>query len=531
MVAIASFKRETILRAVRDMYTEVARAPNQGFHFPVGHAACRYVGYPETLLAQVPPTALESFAGVGYPFAANVIRAGDVVLDIGSGSGTDALIAARLAGPQGKVYALDMTEAMRAKLQANLERAGVSNVTILPGEMETIPLPDASVDVVTSNGVLNLAPDKEKAIAEAFRVLKPGGRLQLADIALAKPISNKYKQNPELWAECIVGAVEEDKYLEMFRAAGFRAVEAIGHLDYFSAAPGEDTRTVAKLFGAHTVVLRALKPAAEELAVKRDSALTRAWKNFAKECAGVAGAAMAAAICAGVAPLVAALGAVGAGAFARHAYMFPVFTGFIAWNVWLLWRSGRARSHLGPFWLALASGTVAIAAFWLAVVGLVPAVWWWPYAGLGLLVAASLWVFSRRAGMRAAWTTWCAKRRCVTPKRHCHSAWRRARRSPPLPPPPSTACTNPWMPSYPRPKGPRSPATASTPARARRSAPPPSTPARDSTAARAKASSTPHPKTAQTRAACRSRARRPIRRARRKTIRPRAGTLFCHGAS
>lgn len=393
MVAIAGYKKENILRAVQDMYTQVAQNPAQVTHSLIGRRATGIAGYLDAQLDGLPESAIESFAGVANPFLANAIRAGDTVLDIGSGSGTDVLIAARLIGPRGKVFALDLTHAMREKLRANLQKAGISNVEIVAGEMEAIPLPDESVDVVTSNGVLNMAPDKGFTIAEIFRVLKPGGRLQLADIALGKAISFKYKQNPQLWAECIVGAVEEEKYLEMLRAAGFQDVEAISHLDYFATTPNLESRQVAKLFNAHSLVMRAIKPAGAELERLKaaDTPLKRALARFAKECAGVAGAGVAAAVCAGVAPLVAALGAVGAGAFTNHATMFPVFVGFIAWNVWLLWRSGRTRSYLGPFWLALASGAVSVVTFWLAVVGLVPAVWWWPNAGMGLLVVASLW--------------------------------------------------------------------------------------------------------------------------------------------
>lgn len=393
MVAIANYKKETILRAVQDMYTQVATHPEQVTHCLLGRPAARLAGYADAQLDDIPESAIESFAGVANPFFANAIRAGDTVLDIGSGSGTDVLIAARLTGPKGKVYALDMTEAMREKLRANLEKTDIHNVDILTGEMEAIPLPAESVDVVTSNGVLNMAPDKGITIAEIFRVLKPGGRLQLADIALGKAISYKYKQDPQLWAECIVGAVEEDKYLEMLRAAGFRNVEAISHLDYFASNPNPESRKVAELFNAHSLVMRATKPIGAELERLKaaDTPLKRAFARFAKECAGVAGAGVAAAVCMGVAPVLAAFGALGAGAVAEHAYMFPVFTGFIALSVWLLWRSGRARAHMGPFWLALVSGVVSVTSFWLALVGIVPSIWWWPNAGMGILLAASLW--------------------------------------------------------------------------------------------------------------------------------------------
>src|SRR5262249_15994039 len=154
------FNREQILNAVRDMYTDVALEPERIFHFPTGRDACLFVGYPHAWLDAVPATAVESFAGVGFPFRADLIRLADHVLDVGSGSGTDALIAAMLVGAEGAIFALDMTPAMLDKLRGNIERAGVGNVCVLEGNAEAIPLPDDSVDVVTSNGVLNLVPNK-----------------------------------------------------------------------------------------------------------------------------------------------------------------------------------------------------------------------------------------------------------------------------------------------------------------------------------------------------------------------------------
>jgi arsenite methyltransferase len=259
MVAILSNQREVILDAVRAMYTDVATNPDKEFHFPTGRQACEFVGYPAGHLDAVPRTAVESFAGVGYPFAAEVIRPGDTVLDIGSGSGTDALIASRLVGEGGKVIGLDMTEAMRDKLRANARAAGAANLEVLEGNAEEIPLADASVDVVTSNGVLNLVPDKAKAFREIARVLKPGGRLQLADIVVGTLPSDACRAQPELWAECIVGATREDDYVRMLRDAGFGSVEILRQLDYFSASGNAETRKVAGSFNAHTVVLRASK--------------------------------------------------------------------------------------------------------------------------------------------------------------------------------------------------------------------------------------------------------------------------------
>lgn len=259
MVAVASNQREVIFDAVQAMYTAVATAPAQDFHFPTGQRACEYVGYPAAVLESVPSAAVESFAGVGYPFAADVIRDGDVIVDVGSGSGTDALIASRIAGSRGKVFALDMTEAMRRKLQANAARAGVGNIEVLEGNAEAIPLPDGSVSVVTTNGVINLVPDKAAAIREMYRVLVQGGRVQFADIVVDTLPSAACRAQPQLWAECIVGATTETEYLRLFQAAGFRAVDVLSRHDYFGASANAETRRVASSFGAHACVLRAVK--------------------------------------------------------------------------------------------------------------------------------------------------------------------------------------------------------------------------------------------------------------------------------
>lgn len=253
MVAIVGFSREQILSAVRKMYTDVATFPARQFHFPTGRAACAFVGYPEDWLDCIPATALESFAGVGFPFRADVIRPGDRVLDIGAGSGTDTLTAARLVGPQGKVLALDMTQAMLAKLRRNAIQAEVKNVEVIEGNAETIPLPDASVDVVTSNGVLNLVPDKPKAFAEIHRVLRPGGRVQIADIVVSQPVSESAKADPKLWAECVVGALVEQDYLGLFRTAGFANVTVLRSFDYFSGSASADTQRIAAALDAKAV--------------------------------------------------------------------------------------------------------------------------------------------------------------------------------------------------------------------------------------------------------------------------------------
>lgn len=259
MVVIQSAQREVIFDAVRRMYTEVALTPDGGFHFPTGRAACELVGYPAPQLDALPPTALESFAGVGYPFATGLIRLGDTVLDIGSGAGTDALIASTLVGEHGRVIGLDMTAAMRDKLRANLRRAGAKNVEVLSGNAEEIPMPDACVDVVTTNGVLNLVPDKGRAVREIARVMVRGGWLQLADIVVESLPSEACLARADLWAECIVGATTLEWYGESLSAVGIRELQVIDRIDYFIASTSEETRKVAKSFGAHSVVVRGRK--------------------------------------------------------------------------------------------------------------------------------------------------------------------------------------------------------------------------------------------------------------------------------
>jgi arsenite methyltransferase len=265
MVYIPSANKQVIFDAVRAMYTDVARHPGRGYHFPTGLAACTFVGYPNEQVARLPAGAVESFAGVGYPFAANVIRAGDTVLDIGSGSGTDALLAAQIVGDRGQVIGLDLTTAMLARLNAGAAAADLANVRLLEGNGEHIPLPDASVDVVTSNGVLNLIPDKRTAFAEIYRVLRPGGRLQIADIALGRPLSGDCLSNPRLWVECIVGATPEDEYIALIEGAGFMAAQVLGRLDYFCASTSVETRSIARSFNAGSIVVRAIKPPASPL--------------------------------------------------------------------------------------------------------------------------------------------------------------------------------------------------------------------------------------------------------------------------
>jgi hypothetical protein len=222
-------------------------------------------------------------------------------------------------------------------------------------------------------------------------VLKPGGRLQITDIALARPVAERFRQDPQMWAECVVGAVEEERYLEMLRAAGFEGVETLGEFDYFGLSSNARTREVAALFSAHAVTLRAHKPLQAQPAAERTT--RRAVLEFAQQSAGVAAALVAWFVCAGVPALVAAFGAIGAAGLARHAYMFPAFAGLLGFSVWLLWRSGWRRDDLRPFWLALAGAVFATATFWLSLVEIFPFMGWWSHLGVAAIVGASLWSY------------------------------------------------------------------------------------------------------------------------------------------
>ena len=269
MVAILGFSKNQITAAVQAMYSEVAVAPTQPFHFPVGRAGASAVGYPDAELDRLPPEAVASFAGVGYPFRAGVIRPGDKVLDIGAGSGTDTLIASRLVGGSGRVWALDITPAMLSKLRATLRTAHIRNVEVIEGDAEQIPLPDNSVDVVTSNGVLNLVPDKRRAFAEIFRVLRPGGRVQVADIVIARPVPIGGRRDARLWAECVVGASVDEDYLDLFHEVGFTDVEVLREFDYFAASPSAETRQVASGLGGRAIEVTMRRPARAPVGLRR----------------------------------------------------------------------------------------------------------------------------------------------------------------------------------------------------------------------------------------------------------------------
>ena len=173
----------------------------------------------------IPEKAVQASLGCGNPTALTELKAGEVVLDLGSGGGIDVLLSARRVGPTGKAYGLDMTDEMLDLARENQRKAGVENVEFLKGEIENIPLPDNSVDVVISNCVINLSADKDKVLREAFRVLKPGGRFAVSDVVVRGDVPDAVRQSMLLWVGCIAGALEENDYWTRLRAAGFESVE------------------------------------------------------------------------------------------------------------------------------------------------------------------------------------------------------------------------------------------------------------------------------------------------------------------
>jgi arsenite methyltransferase len=190
---------EVLKCEIKKTYAKVSQEPAEDFIFPTGRAWALDLGYPPDLLARVPEAAAESFAGVANPFALGTLERGEVVLDLGSGAGTDSLVAAQMVGPQGHVTGLDMTPEMLAKAQAAAAEMEAANVEFVEGEVEVLPFGDESFDVVISNGVIDLVPDKDAVFSEINRVLRPGGRIQIADVTIQNPVSEEGRRNIDLW--------------------------------------------------------------------------------------------------------------------------------------------------------------------------------------------------------------------------------------------------------------------------------------------------------------------------------------------
>jgi arsenite methyltransferase len=226
--------------------------------------------------SQLPDQAVQASLGCGNPTALAQLNPGETVLDLGSGGGIDVLLSARRVGPTGKAYGLDMTDEMLALARENKLKSGIENVEFLKGEIENIPLPDNSVDVIISNCVINLSADKDRVLREAFRVLKPGGRFAVSDVVVTGDVPQEIRRHVELWVGCIAGALQDSEYTSKLAAAGF---ESIG-IEPTRVYTIEDAR---QFLTAQGIDVDAIAPAVEG---KFKSAFIRAVKPAKKECCG-----------------------------------------------------------------------------------------------------------------------------------------------------------------------------------------------------------------------------------------------------
>jgi len=199
MVVDVDIDVELLKHEIKETYARVSERPGEEFSFPTGRAWAADLGYPPDLLANVPESSAESFAGVANPFVLGRLTPGERVLDLGSGAGTDSLIAVQMVGPAGRVTGVDMTPQMLAKARAGAAAMGSTNVEFHLGEAEALPFEDESFDVVISNGVIDLLPDKDTVFTEIHRVLVPGGRIQVADVTIQRPVSEEGRRNIDLW--------------------------------------------------------------------------------------------------------------------------------------------------------------------------------------------------------------------------------------------------------------------------------------------------------------------------------------------
>jgi len=243
---------------VKDMYREVAEEPHKDFHFETGQPLAERLGYPPADLDRIPAQAIDSFAGVGFYFDLAAIAAGETVLDLGSGSGTDSFVAALHAGPDGRVIGVDMTDAQLDKATALAREGGFAGVEFRKGYIESPPVEPGSVDCAISNGVINLSADKPGVFAEAVRALRPGGRLALADIVTAVQLPEGITCDAALWAACIGGAMQRDGYRQTIEAAGFEVVTMRENTGYRFIS--DRASNASEKYGVTSISLLARRP-------------------------------------------------------------------------------------------------------------------------------------------------------------------------------------------------------------------------------------------------------------------------------
>ena len=241
---------------VKDMYRHVANEPGGDYHFELGRSLAERLGYPDGVLDRIPAGAVESFAGVGYFFNLAELRDGERVIDLGSGSGMDVFFAASQVGAAGHVVGVDFTAEQLEKARQLAAEGGFGQVDFREGRIERLPADDGSFDCVISNGVINLSPGKELVFAEAARVLRPGGRVAIADIVSAQQLKKSIVCDADLWASCIGGAAQEDAYRNAIESAGLR-IEDIRENPYEFIS--DRARDASAKYGVKSVSLLALK--------------------------------------------------------------------------------------------------------------------------------------------------------------------------------------------------------------------------------------------------------------------------------
>jgi ubiquinone/menaquinone biosynthesis C-methylase UbiE len=249
--------KEELEKKVKDMYRDVALNPKGEFHFEMGRDLAERLGYSPEDLDRIPAESIESFAGVGYYFDLAGIKPGECVIDFGSGAGMDTFIAALKTGNNGSVVGIDMTEEQLVKAKQLKDNSGFSQVRYLEGYLENVPSEDMSFDVVISNGVINLAPEKDKVFKEMARVLKPGGRIAISDIVTEIQLSEGITCNTNLWAACIGGAMQQDKYKSTIEEAGLRIEKIQDNPQYQFIS--KSAQGASKEYGVKSISLLAVK--------------------------------------------------------------------------------------------------------------------------------------------------------------------------------------------------------------------------------------------------------------------------------
>jgi len=257
MTVAQAVDRAELEAKVKEMYRLVADAPSGEFHFEMGRGLAERLGYSAADLDRLPSEAVESFAGVGFHIDLADIRAGDHVLDLGSGSGMDSFVAALKTGAAGRVTGLDMTDAQLKKAERLRALANLDQISLRKGYIENPPFEADAFDAIISNGVINLSADKAQVFREAARVLKPGGRLAISDIVTDKPLPEGVSCNATLWAACIGGAMQQDEYTAAITGAGLRVRQVRENPQYQFLSP--NARNAARKYGVKSVSLVATK--------------------------------------------------------------------------------------------------------------------------------------------------------------------------------------------------------------------------------------------------------------------------------